>query len=332
MSTRVAAEELDRAPLGPPSDREQLGTDKLSREQLLHAHRLAYTFLSDILDDGPSANNLAHARASDSLAAAIDGTAAGHHEQSLLETLQADHHHVFGYCVVPYEGVYLRASMTIGHSPELVHLYTAAGFDPGIHEPEHLATCLRALAHLSIPSVGQQTLQLQLIDRLLLWVPMWRHAVLRVQRPFATALATLITELLHLHRESLSTLPDTTPKPLAGAPTLDLDNPATGIGDIADFLLTPLATGVFLSRHDLTGLARRLQLPCGFGGRAVLLRNLLRSAARFGRLTQVLDDLTHLWTHARDQVAVNSPWHPRIRQTLMLLQRIRTAGLTEDTG
>lgn len=295
--------------------------------QLARAHQLAYTFFSDFLRDGPTPAVLAQARASSTLAAALAEPRDTHADR---DALWAEHEHVFGYCVYPYSGVYLSPETQVGHDRRLINLYAQFGCGPGPDEPEpepeHLANILRVLASLCRAHnlAGQQ----QLLNYLASWISVWTDAVVRCQRPVSAAFACLVRDTIYLHRQGLASaqLLDLPP-----APTLDLKSPQTTLADIADHLLTPLATGVFLSRHDLASLARRLQLPCGFGGRALLLRNLLRSAARFGSLTAVCEQLAALWEQVLATRHPDCPWAPRLRTTLHHLASIRLAGENRAT-
>ena len=79
-------------------------------------------------------------------------------------------------------------------------------------------------------------------------------------------------------------------------------------------------------------MGRATSVPKGFGSRALMLTNLLRSAAEFDHLGEVLDSLNadvHGW--AEGHRTLNNPvWATRAEQTSELLQRMKqTAESTE---
>ena len=108
----------------------------------------------------------------------------------------------------------------------------------------------------------------------------------------------------------------------------------TGLKEIAEFLLTPIYSGIYLSRDDIGRLARQQGVPRGFGDRQLLLLNLLRSAAKYETLGQVIDGLEELagrWEQAYAEMmpspGVGGPaamWRTRAAATVALLEQIRS--------
>ena len=116
-----------------------------------------------------------------------------------------------------------------------------------------------------------------------------------------------------------------------------LDDPRTGLKDIAAYLTTTPWAGLFLSRDAITRLGRRAGVPRGFGDRTQMLANLFRAAAEYDRLDVVLEHLTALtasWrAHYVALCARNTPglsdivdvWTERLATTDRLLDRLREA-------
>lgn len=101
------------------------------------------------------------------------------------------------------------------------------------------------------------------------WVPWFVVAVRRQGVDELTAVVELLAELV---RDQ-------------GAPTLVpgeaedvLADPSHGLKDVADYLLVPARSGIWLGPDDLRRLALAAGVPCGFGRRAQMVESLLFSA------------------------------------------------------
>ena len=142
--------------------------------------------------------------------------------------------------------------------------------------------------------------------------------------PFFTEVAALSAELIAEHRAGLSPKPPPWQLPEVPDPLLD---PQTRLADLAQHLCTPSLAGGVLSRGGLSRVGRATSVPKGFGSRALMLTNLLRSAAEFDHLGEVLDSLNadvHGW--AEGHRTLNNPvWATRAEQTSELLQRMKQA-------
>jgi hypothetical protein len=101
----------------------------------------------------------------------------------------------------------------------------------------------------------------------------------------------------------------------------DLDN--LGLNRIADMLLRPIQSGVWLSRRDLARVSTDVAVPAGFGDRSQILRNLLRNAAEYDTAPSVIRGIDAvveqraratwaLGTHLDTDV---SPWLTRMHHT-----------------
>ena len=78
---------------------------------------------------------------------------------------------------------------------------------------------------------------------------------------------------------------------LPAPPTL-LGDSKTSLEEIVTYLLTPAYSGIFFSRSDLAQLARRHEVPRGFGDRSQIFANLLRAAGKYDALPPLIDDIT----------------------------------------
>ena len=85
------------------------------------------------------------------------------------------------------------------------------------------------------------------------------------------------------------------------APQISLPEPPNvladekaGLREIGSFLMTPVYTGLLLTRDDLSRLGRQFRLPRGFGSREQMMTNLLRSAAQYDQIPHLMSALTVL--------------------------------------
>ncbi len=120
-----------------------------------------------------------------------------------------------------------------------------------------------------------------------------------------------------------------------------LDDDKTGLREIANYLATPPWSGLYLSRADLGRLGRAERLPRGFGPRARMLANLLRSAATFDRLDPLLNQLAGMIQTWRSHYAalaerevpilemVAQTWLERLDATEEIITRMRAATMTD---
>lgn len=221
----------------------------------------------------------------------------------------ADHYDLFGLNVFPYASFFLDASGRLGgpvtdlirHQLQRVGLAPEADAESADHLGHELAyLALLAGAEADARADGardevqrMQRLQRQFLDRhLLWWLPPFVRAIRQHGHLFYATLADLTWALVVDHRATLGGPVTGTLTPLPDDPPANLlDDDATGLKDIARFLMTPAWSGLVLSRDDITRLGRSEQLPRGFGDRTQMLTNLLRSAAEYDGLKSLLERL-----------------------------------------
>lgn len=309
------------------------------------ARSRAYSLLARLLDPAPTERTLAAARMSPEIERALK-------LYPDIDALLADHEHVFGLVCPPFESALLDPGARLGGAisdrvrATLSQIGVVEG--PGGAEPEHLATELYVLALLSGAEADaladdaaaacqhMRGLAQKLLDaHLLRFLPMYALAVRRSERPWPIALIDTIEEVVLEHRAGLGAPNPEDLRFELPEPAIGLDAEETGLAEVARFLATPARAGVVITRDDILRVGRSTSTPRGFGERALVLENLLRSAAELGSLEPVIDSLSALVVrtstalgHARladVPPAFVEPWRWRSAWTGALLGRIREA-------
>lgn len=322
----------------------------LSAGQMALARSRAYDLLGQLYLTGITAGNLPRVQAVPELS----------QEVSLpfdADDAAADHHHLFGFNVYPYQSLFLDpVGLLGGHVTERVaQSYKRSGYQPGTaaESADHIGFELGQLAFLSAaeaealasgePEVKRRThvrqirgRQLAFLDEHLLhWIGPLTLAVGQQGQPFYSALAEVTFDLV---QEQAAELYSESGRPFKGeqsAPVIPdlLEDEGTGLKEIVEFLLTPIHSGIYLSRDDIGRLARQQGVPRGFGDRQLLLLNLLRSAAKYEALREVIDGLEGLarqWEAAYAKMAATvgaggpaAMWRFRAGETVTLLGQMR---------
>lgn len=319
----------------------------MSERDAVEARRRAYALLGALLVDGVNAERLETVRALPPLARGLPDSAT-------VDELAAEHYALFGHELFPFAGVFVDPAGLVGggRPVEVVRrahaaLSLACADEPS---PDHLGQALRLMATLCDAQLDAaehdaqadvQTLlgwQARVLDEALLpWMPALLGALAGQPPSLWTRVVEMAVGVQAGHRAALtepspaSTLPAEPPSD----PVALLDEPRTGLAKVAELLVTPIRSGVYLARRDLEMLAQRCELPRGFGGRSGMLERLLRNAAEYGALPRVVSELEGL-LDARDEtyasltqepgLAVHvPPWRNRVAATRRLLARLRDA-------
>lgn len=328
------------------------------RMQQALARSRAYTLLADLAARGLTPPALAPLRAVAQLApllpAALDAQA--------LEQCAVEHQTVFGLNLFACAGVFLEAESRMGGQPALraAATYAALGFaaPPGA-EADSLQSQLACLAFLCgaeadaledhQPAAADRARKLQadfLRGHLLPWLPALCEALARQPSAFYAALAPLLATLCFDHYGDLVSVVDgaapaaaadpaaeSSPES-AAAPPLELSE--ASLRAIARRLLTPVHSGLFLARSDLVQLARRCDLPTGFGERLQMLSDLFRAAGHFEKLPALLNGIDQLLAQAEAHhvaleeeapaaAAFLAPWLARLDGSRALVASLRAA-------
>jgi len=268
----------------------------------------------------------------------------------------AAHHTLFRFNLFPFESIFLGSDGLLGGdiTQGVVNHYQRSGFPVSGDDtsPDHVGIELAYLAFLSgaesdawEDNLAPTAVRLQrhqsdfLQTHLLRWLPPLIVAIRQQGGPFFTAVADLTLSLVTDHYQTLrNNLDDTAVHSWQLPPAPDLLNDEkTGLKQIAAFLVTPVHSGLYLSRDDVGQLARRQELPRGFGDRQQLLLNLLRAAVQYEQLPHLLDALIRLvqtWQAGyRSMVGLASftaVWQTKLTQTMDLLRQIQTSVISNE--
>lgn len=333
----------------PPNDPFIGPATSLSAIDLARARSYTYSLLSRLFLQGLTPD-LAPA------IAAIPELAATSAANVDPDQTAADHQALLGFALFPYQSIFLDPSGLLGgeESVRVQQSYGQYGFTPATtgESPDHIGHELACLAFLcaaesdawedqrSHTAQRIQRLQFEFLQtHLLRWLPPFALALHRQQNPFYTALAELTLALVDSQLAAGHQVVAAPPFHLLSAPPL-LEDRATTLQEIAQWLLCPPYSGLFLSRDDLGRLARRHQLPRGFGDRALLLTNLLRSAIKYDCFEALITDLHALiraeeqaYERFADEMPASSPWLERWQTqtsaTATLLLHINTLAAGE---
>jgi nitrate reductase assembly molybdenum cofactor insertion protein NarJ len=262
------------------------------------------------------------------------------------EELAASHHAVLGRGVPPYESVFLGDGALLGGdvTASVRQAYADGGFRlaRADTEPDHLGLELAYLAFLCSAEADALTDGLDgvataiaerarrfLDGHLLRWLPALSHAVRRQGRVELSAVVELALELACAHRADVGVW--YADAGLAMSPAL-LDDPDTGLSDIAEWLLAPVRSGLWLSADDVRRMALGAELPCGFGTRGQMLETLLFTGVDHERVDVILDALRAEVRRAEDgyselarMKAPVAAWQARLHSTKELLDRMALA-------
>jgi TorA maturation chaperone TorD len=309
--------------------------------RLAEARSVGYHILGRLIDEGVTSETLELAALSPRLAPLV--------AEESLESLAADHCHVFDLTAPPFEGLLADPEARVGHRAAMRLRQTLAAVDVTLGaeiEPEHLGAQLAVMSELSNrersadPETRRRARRASalMLDRHLLhWLLPYEAAVARCERPYPSALLAEIVDLALHHRAELAeAVPAALPlaQPSCAAP--DLDDPDTDLRAITSYLIRPAASGLVLTRSDITRLGRAVRVPRGFGDRYLLLFNLVRNAAGLDTLAQVIDGLDDLAAsqaaYLEERIAplgqrcdhLVAPWRRRIATTRSLLRTIRS--------
>jgi TorA maturation chaperone TorD len=294
----------------------------------------AYRLLGDLIAGPLDVDLIARARKSPLLGEALGA-------DPCLDELAAEHHRAFEWSAFPHQGVYLDAGGWAdgGSSTALRALFAQIGFVPRDDLPvDHLTNLLGLLALELEQGAEDQSLEVELLDRhLLRWLPCFAAAVRRLRLAFPAALASQLEDLALYHRELLSGPSLTSDFELQPSDSL-LDDPETSLADIAAFLLSPVRSGLFLSREDILFVVRSSRCFCGFGDRQTMLLNALRTAVQHERLSELTEALSGLHRGWEERMegriiaglpeSLARPWIERSTDSRALLQVLGAAGRT----
>lgn len=319
---------------------------ELSQADLAQARSRAYALFGRIFGQGLGEDVLPILAEIPDLAGPLD------FDRFDADEAAAVHYHLFGLNVFPYESAFLDGEAKLGGevSESVLRFYQQGGFVAARSSEgsDHLAIELQFLAFLSeaegeaiqdgLARVAlriRDLARLFLDEHLLVWLPSLVQAIRQQGDRFYAVLADLTLDLASLHRDDLETVLLASPArfhlPPAPAPIID---DQTSLKAIAGCLVAPALSGIFLSRDDITRLARGQKLPRGFGSRAQMLANLLHAAADYEQFDALLDDLQSLigaWRQAYSDLQGTGAgraaafWLERLAETERMITELRSS-------
>jgi hypothetical protein len=215
---------------------------------------------------------------------------------------------LFTVQLLPYASIYLGHEGMLGGEAagRIAGFWHAVGYDVPA-EPDHLAALLGLYAALmeaeAAPSdparrlLRRQARAALLWEHLLTWVPAYAAAVAGAGADHHADWAALLTEALLAEGAALDP-PAAAPAHLADVPALP--EPDDGVDALVRALLTPIRSGIVLTRSDLIRFARGLGLGVRIGERAFVLHRLLEADAV--GMFDALEDHALVWAARHDQL------------------------------
>jgi len=310
------------------------------------ARRSAYGLLGTLLIEGLD-------REGWTALATLPGLSDWRGEPDQLDERAAEHYEQVGRELLPFAGVYIGADGLVGggRPAEVVRAaHAVVGLScPDEPAPDHLGQILRVLSTLADAEIDAhehddqddaRTLgywQRRVLDEAMLpWMPPLLAALGGQTPTVFTHAIELAVGVAMQHRAEDAALP----RVVAKIDDHDdsealLDRPGTSLSTVASILSTPARCGVYLARDDMRALARRCELPRGFGPRQGMLERLLRGAAEYESIPRLCHQLDQVWVE-RDGVyaslleepglGVHVPaWRRRVAATRRMLARLSAA-------
>jgi hypothetical protein len=195
---------------------------------------------------------------------------------------QSEHSELFLFHLYPYASVYLGAEGMLGGEAgdRVAGFWRAVGLTPPA-EPDHVAALLGLYAGLREAAEAEEDRARKLLrtescrallwEHLLSWAVAYARKVMAVAPPFHRAWAELLARaLLDEARECRADGP--LPLHLRAAPGLPA--PEEGGDAFVDALLTPVRSGLILTRWDLSRAAQVAGVGVRMGERRLILRSL----------------------------------------------------------
>lgn len=196
---------------------------------------------------------------------------------------EAEYSELFLFQLYPYASVYLDAAGMLGGEARdrIAGFWRALALEPP-PEPDHLSILLAFHAELAEKAsrlegeeagAWQRARRAFLWEHLLSWLPVFVAKLQRQASPFYGCLGEILTRALESEVALLGTPPEL-PLHLREAPAM-VDPRTASSEDFLAALLSPVRSGMILTRDDLTRAARQLDMGRRIGERRFVLRALL---------------------------------------------------------
>jgi TorA maturation chaperone TorD len=252
---------------------------------------------------------------------------------------------LFIFQLYPYASVYLGAEGMIGGEARdrVAGFWRALGQMPPA-EPDHLSLMLALYARLVELETGESDAGRReswhsarkafLWEHLLSWLPVYLTKFFSLAKQFYVEwglilLRALMAEALTLGKQERLSLH------LREAPGL-IDPRSKGVEDFLQSVLTPVRSGMILTRFDLTVAARKLGLSVRMGERKFILKSLLAQDAH-GILAWLIEEATFWQQQHRNHRGVLEEimraWGEKTEATIALLEELKVeAAQRKDEG
>lgn len=246
----------------------------------------------------------------------------------------ATHSNLFLFEVYPYASVFLGETGQMGGEARdrVAGFWRALGGDPPA-EPDHLATLLAAYSTLIDAEINSEPGEDRLAWRKVRHACLWEHLLSwclpfliklrQIAPPFYCGWADTLEDALAKESAILGP-PDRTPLALREATPMPDPRKDDGQSFLAA-LLSPVRSGLVLTRGDLARAARDLGLGLRVGERAFILKSMMSQGA-----PETLDWLAEEargWAKLHDQWGAIAPevadfWSQRAHATTLLLETL----------
>lgn len=278
-----------------------------------------------------------------------------------VETYQVYYQELFGFNFFPYESLFHERELMVNTASagRVARLMEQSGFDTTpytVGSVDHIGVQLAFMAFLIAQEMegtthdqrwmieaAQQYQATVIHQHLATWVPV---AVLTMQTIAPAPLFHLLAEItLELVLSDVTTIPATDAilwleeSPVPSVPPNN-EEEDDGLSALIRHLITPVESGVFLTRTELRRIARKLHLPMTMGDRFGMVKQLFEAAGQFEQIEPLLTALEQHWQQAEHKVVTlitavpawrsyGEMWLTRLNQGQSLLITLHTSWQTQ---
>lgn len=246
---------------------------------------------------------------------------------------------LFIFQLYPYASVYLGAEGMMGGEARdaVAGFWRALGEMPPA-EADHLSVMLALYARLveledeesglSRRAGWRRARKAFLWEHLLSWLPVYLDKLVELALPFYGKWSEILMDALLAEAEALGSQ-ESLSLHLRGSPGLiDPREESEDAGDFCQSILTPVRSGMILTRADLIRAGRRLGMGLRMGERKFILKALLAQDAR--AIFDWLIEEAELWTkrhrqHLEVLPDISGVWEEKSKAAASLLKELKIA-------
>ncbi len=253
--------------------------------------------------------------------------------------------YLLGRNVYPYESLYRDEELMLNtaSADRVAAFYAECGFTPdqSAGAPDHVGIELLFLSRLiATEATASATRDPELVgwarrqtaaflrQHPASWTPVWARAAQRLPgHPFYHRLVELTIELLGSELERLAAEPTVSRELIPLQPAQPASD-ETDLTALIHHLITPVRAGIFLSRADLTALARQLGFSIPISDRFTMTRTLFETAGEFEQATALITALDTMLANEIEALhqlgGAQIVWQPLLNPWLERLHASRT--------